>query len=56
MSLEFVLAVSLNRTMATCKCLLMEGVCPSTGSPLSGSLTKHGLHYIEILTLLFICD
>ena len=25
MSLEVLLAVSLNRTMATCKCLLMEG-------------------------------
>ena len=56
MSLEVLLAVSLNRTMATCKCLLMEGACPSTGSPLSGGLTKHGLQYIEILILQFICD
>lgn len=56
MSLEVLLAVSLNRTMATCKCLLMEGACPSTGSPFSGGLTKHGLQYIEILILMFICD
>ena len=56
MSLEVLLAVSLNRTMASCKCLLMEGACPSTGSPLSGGLTKHGLQYIEILILQFICD
>ena len=34
----------------------MEGACPSTGSPLSGGLTKHGLQYIEILILQFICD
>ena len=39
----FILAVSLNRTMATCKCLLVEGAFPSTGSPFSGGLTKHGL-------------
>ena len=56
MSLEVLLAVSLNRTMATCNCLLMEGACPSAGSPLSGGLTKHGLQYIKILILLFICD
>ena len=43
MSPEVLLAVSLNRTMATCKCLLMEGSCPYTGSPISGSLTKYGL-------------
>ena len=29
--------------MITCKCLLMEGGCPSTGNPFSGGLTKHGL-------------
>ena len=57
MSLEVLLAVSSDRTMATCKCLLMEGACPSTGSPLSGGLTKHGLQYIEIILILqFICD
>ena len=56
MSLEVLLAVSLNRTMATCKCLLMEGACLSTGSPFSGGLTKHGLQYTEILILMFICD
>ena len=27
----------------------MESACPSTGSPFSGGLTKHGLQYIEIL-------
>ena len=30
----------------------MEGACPSTRSPFSGGLTKHGLQYIEILILL----
>ena len=56
MSPEVLLDESLNRTMATCKWLLMEGACLSTGSPFSGGLTKHGLQYIEILILLFICD